>query len=189
MTRRRRWRGSDRNAMGTDQRRMASLLAVFALLALVSLAARWLGLDGRPTGTPRDGVWSGTARVIDGDSLVVDGTEVRLKGIDAPEGRQSCQRDGRDWPCGEDARRALQQLIAGQKVECRAPEVDQHGRNLAFCTAGSRELNREMVRVGFALSYPSFGSEEAEAKAARRGLWSGTFQRPRDWRHDHGIGR
>ena len=38
---------------------------------------------------------SGPAAVIDGDSLRVAGVEVRLHGVDAPEGRQTCERGGR----------------------------------------------------------------------------------------------
>jgi endonuclease YncB( thermonuclease family) len=36
-----------------------------------------------------------TVRVIDGDSLEVAGEDIRLIGIDAPEGSQMCQRNGR----------------------------------------------------------------------------------------------
>jgi endonuclease YncB( thermonuclease family) len=43
---------------------------------------------------------------------------VRLLGIDAPEGNQVCQRDGRPWRCGADAEAALVTLIGGQRVRC-----------------------------------------------------------------------
>lgn len=130
----------------------------------------------------------GAARLVDGDSFFVGGREVRLKGIDAPEGRQTCTRDGRDWPCGEESRRTLARLIGGRNVACNSIETDQHGRLLGTCSAGTTELNREMVREGFAVAYGGFEAEEREARAARRGLWAGQFQKPRDWRRDHGIG-
>ena len=47
----------------------------------------------------------GEATAVDGDSLSVGGTSVRLFGIDAPESRQTCDRDGTDWGCGEEAAR------------------------------------------------------------------------------------
>ena len=79
--------------------------------------------------------------------------------------------------------------IDGHAVVCRAFETDQHGRLLGHCRAGAADLNREMVRSGYALAYGAFESDEREAKAGRRGLWSGEFERPRDWRRSHGIGR
>ncbi|MGD9669961.1 MAG: thermonuclease family protein [Hyphomicrobiaceae bacterium] len=131
---------------------------------------------------------SGFVRVIDGDSLRIGGSEVRLLGIDAPEGRQTCEREGKAWDCGEESRRQLQRLIGGQKVSCRSLERDKHGRYLGTCEAGGQTLNAAMVESGFAVSYGSYRNEEGAAKSARRGLWAGTFQMPREWRRDHGIG-
>jgi endonuclease YncB( thermonuclease family) len=166
----------------------ARWLAVGLLVVLAALAGKVAGPESsrRPGG--EGGPAEGPARLVDGDSLFVGGREVRLKGIDAPEGRQSCTRGGRNWPCGEEARRELARLIAGQNVSCNSVESDQHGRLLAICTAGGRELNREMVRSGYAVSYGGFEIEEREARKAGRGLWSGEFQRPRDWRREHGVG-
>jgi|CXWK01.1.fsa_nt_gi endonuclease YncB( thermonuclease family) len=130
----------------------------------------------------------GAGRTIDGDSLWVGKDEVRLKGIDAPEGRQTCQRDGRDWACGDAARDELRRLIGKDMVECRAVERDKHGRVLGYCKAGGRDLNAGMVASGFALAYGSYLREEGEAKSRRRGLWAGEFERPRDWRHERGVG-
>lgn len=170
--------------------------AIAVLIVNGALATRYGGggsaTGGRSGGSgaevPREPV-SGTVRLVDGDSFFIDGREVRLVGIDAPEGPQTCTRDGRQWPCGEESRRTLQRLIGGQRVSCRATEADQHGRLLGVCAAGEVELNREMVRSGYALAYGRYEAEERDAKAGRRGVWSGEFQRPRDWRRDHGIGR
>ena len=131
------------------------------------------------------GVLEGQARVVDGDSIVVAGREMRLKGIDAPEGRQHCTRNGADWACGEEARRHLQTLIGGRILTCRGVEIDQHKRLLAVCEASGRSLNAAMVEDGFAVSYGSYRAEEERARSARRGLWSGEFERPREWRDQH----
>lgn len=131
----------------------------------------------------------GTARVIDGDSLYVGGREVRMHGIDAPEGRQMCFRQGSEWPCGEEARRRLQSLIGRKVVSCKGLEIDKHDRLLALCKAGGMDLNREMVAQGFALAYGRFKTQERAAKAAGKGVWSGEFTRPRDWRRQRNIGQ
>lgn len=131
---------------------------------------------------------SGFARVVDGDSLFVGGNEVRLVGIDAPEGPQTCERAGKAWNCGEAARGELERLIGRQKVNCSSVERDKHGRYLGTCQAGGRTLNAAMVESGLAVSYGGYRDEERAAKAAKRGLWSGTFQMPREWRRERGIG-
>ena len=57
--------------------------------------------------SPRGETISGPVRVVDGDSLHVGTTEVRLFGVDAFEGRQVCVRDGNPWRCGEAAANQL----------------------------------------------------------------------------------
>lgn len=130
----------------------------------------------------------GHATAIDGDSLYVAGREVRLQGIDAPEGQQLCRRGGAKWECGEAATQELLEMISGQTVRCEGLEVDQHGRLLALCFAGNLDLNREMVRRGLAVAYGRYTAEEREAADANRGLWGGEFERPRVWRRERGMG-
>ncbi len=131
----------------------------------------------------------GYAQVIDGDSIKVDGREIRLQGIDAPEGRQTCTRAGKTWPCGRESSQLLKRLASGGKVFCKGLEIDRHDRILALCRAGKVDLNRQMVARGFAVSYGRFKAEEKRARSGKLGLWSGEFQRPRAWRREHNIGR
>ncbi|RUP11059.1 thermonuclease family protein [Hyphomicrobium sp.] len=128
---------------------------------------------------------TGLARSIDGDSLWVDGNEVRLQGIDAPEGRQTCLRGGEVWKCGEDAYLALVRAIGGETVTCDVTQRDVYGRLLARCTAGGRDLNAGMVAIGMAVAYGAYDAEEAAARSARRGLWAGEFDRPDKWRAEN----
>ncbi len=138
---------------------------------------------------PAGGVVEGRPRLVDGDSFFIDGTEVRMVGIDAPEGKQTCERQGRTWSCGEEAKRQLAQMIGGRAISCRGDQPDQHGRVLGTCSVNGRNLNSDMVASGYAVSFGArYGREEREARDAKRGLWSGDFQRPQDWRHAHGIG-
>lgn len=152
-------------------------LSIIALVALVA-ALNWLFPESDET--PAN--IAGSARVIDGDSLIVDGYEVRMVGIDAPEGRQNCQRRGRSWPCGEESSSRLRALINRKTVTCDVEGRDRFGRLLSICNVGGNNLNRAQVRNGWAVSYGRFKKEERMAKANKSGIWSGTFQRPRAWR-------
>jgi endonuclease YncB( thermonuclease family) len=125
---------------------------------------------------------TGWARLIDGDSLYVDGLEIRLKNIDAPEGRQICRRKGRNWLCGEEATRRLRNSINNREITCKGRNYDRHNRLLAFCVVAGRELNRWMVLKGWAVSFGDYRREEQKARQAGRGIWSSHFQRPRAWR-------
>jgi len=130
---------------------------------------------------------SGVGRSIDGDSLTVGDTEVRLYGIDAPEFTQTCQRDGRSWSCGSDAAYQLSKLINGKQVTCSSMGSDTFGRTLARCRVGEIDLNRTMVATGYALAYRRYSTDyvsaEESAKLARRGIWTGTFELPSQVRH------
>ncbi len=127
----------------------------------------------------------GPAAVIDGDSLRMFDREIRLRGIDAPELRQTCRNERGEVACGRDARAALAGLIAGRPVDCRLAGRDRYGRRLAACRAGDVDLNAAMVRGGHAVAFGNYEPEEAEARARRRGLWALTFDRPADWRAAH----
>ncbi len=129
----------------------------------------------------------GIGQAKDGDSLMVGSREVRLFGIDAPEFDQQCTRAGRSWACGSEARERLSQVATGRDVRCVSIEIDQHERYVSRCSVGGTDLNRAMVASGYAVAYRRYSldyvSAEASAKAARRGLWSGEFEMPSDFRH------
>jgi endonuclease YncB( thermonuclease family) len=130
--------------------------------------------------------------VIDGDTLDLAGERIRLVGIDAPEGNQICQRNGRQWACGDDAAAALVELVKNaDEVHCDVLGHDRWGRGLGVCFADGLELNRAMVLQGWALAYypkrgavpgPQYDAEQLEAEQAQRGLWSGSFIEPWAWR-------
>ncbi|MDM9644342.1 thermonuclease family protein [Rhizobium sp. S163] len=127
---------------------------------------------------------SGRFHAADGDSLAIGEERMRLKGIDAPELAQTCERGGARWPCGQEAKRLLQSLIAADDARCVGTERDRFQRLLVVCHADGTDINAMMVRRGMAVSYGAYGDEEAEARAEKAGLWAGAFERPRDFR-DH----
>ena len=89
---------------------------------------------------------SGIARVIDADTIEVLGQRIRLHGIDAPEAKQTCKRNGVEWRCGRDATRALYDKIGKKPVRCEGQDRDRYGRVVAKCffagMAGATGLGR-----------------------------------------------
>lgn len=131
-------------------------------------------------------VVSGPAYAVDGDTLVLNDRQVRLAGIDAPELDQSCQRDGQAWACGEEAKRQLNGIIAGQTVYCQGEGVDQYGRLLGTCSANRMNLNATMVEYGWATAFRAYSDDylvqEHRARSAKAGIWKAEFALPEQHR-------
>ncbi len=131
-------------------------------------------------------IGTGNATAKDGDSLVLKGTEVRLYGIDAPEYNQSCGGPAGDYPCGREAAKALRNLIRGRTINCKSIDTDRYGRAVSVCRDGDLEINREMVRQGWAVAYirhsVTYVRSQQDAKAARLGIWQGRFEMPESYR-------
>jgi endonuclease YncB( thermonuclease family) len=155
-----------------------------ARLAAFASALAALAISSTASAAPRE--ISGSAHVIDGDSLRVGGAEVRLFGIDAFEGRQTCERGGSRWNCGEAAADRLRALVGSRAISCEQKDIDSYGRTVAVCRSGAVDVGAELVRSGLALAYRRYSSdyvdEENEARSARRGAWAGTFTPPWDER-------
>jgi endonuclease YncB( thermonuclease family) len=128
----------------------------------------------------------GIAVVNDGDTITLGEQRMRLRGIDAPEYTQICQRNGQNYECGKQSRTALVRLIGGKPISCSGWEKDKYDRLLAVCKSGDVDLNGALVAAGWAVSYGDYRREEAAAREAGIGLWAGTFERPRDWRANRG---
>ena len=113
-------------------------------------------------------------------------TQIRLHGIDSVEGRQTCQRGGTTWNCGEDAATRLRQLIQGKQVTCTGRETDKFGRMVSTCRAGAIDLADVMVRSGLAFALPQFSvayvEAEERAKTNRVGIWGTQFEMPAAYR-------
>ncbi len=168
--------------------RRKRLRAAGAALLLAGLAfATWFARPLPAQSVP-------LVQVIDGDSLIVwhDGARVtiRLTGIDAVEYRQLCTRADVRWPCGREARQALERLAGRGPLHCALTTRDRYGRTLASCRTAPLpdgvDLGAEMVRQGWAVaSDADYRDEEAGAEAARRGIWQGDFAAHADWRAAH----
>jgi endonuclease YncB( thermonuclease family) len=114
---------------------MRVVIAVLLLLALIGLA------------------WAadliGQASIIDGDTLEIHGTRIRLWGIDAPESSQLCRgEDSLPYRCGAKAANDLDRFIHGRPVSCIPATLDQDGRTVASCAIGNVDLGEWLVRNG-----------------------------------------
>lgn len=130
-------------------------------------------------------VLRGPARVVDGDTLWVGSTPVRLAGMDAPEVRQPCRGPGGEmWACGVVATRALRAAVGDGEVACRVTERDVYWRWVGTCTsARGEDLGEEMVAAGLAAASGSrYAAEERAARGHRMGVWAGEWSLPWNWR-------
>ena len=157
--------------------RLCADRAILSLLAVV--AARLDRVETRKI--------SGDAIVNDGDSITLKGERIRLRGIDAPEYNQTCRKDGATYPCGRRSREALVRARQERRDRMRGlgarplrpPAWRLHGRRRrSQPAAGGGGLGGCLWRLC---------RRRADRRAQRgAGLWAGSFERPRDWRVEHG---
>ncbi len=131
-------------------------------------------------------------KVIDGDTIKINGEKVRLHGIDAPEMEQICQNENNNsYACGVVAKEALYNWISKskEKVYCYYSERDRYKRIIGKCYLGansSNSLNKRMVREGHAVAYTRYSNDyigaQNDAKDWSRGIWRGKFDLPEEWR-------
>ena len=108
--------------------------------------------------------------------------------LDAVELDQTCiDSAGAEWQCGREARTFLSQLTANGSTDCAADGHDRYRRVLARCSTGSVDLGDRIVRAGWAVAELEYGVALAEARLNGRGIWSGRFDDPAEWRRNHGA--
>jgi len=125
--------------------------------------------------------------VIDGDTLRVDGTTIRIFGIDAPEAGQKCRKPGDGtWRCGQAAIAAMEGAVAKGDVTCGDRGKEVYGRTLGVCKVAGLDLGRLMVKEGMAWAFRKYSTDYAEtedqARAARVGIWEQESETPWDYR-------
>ncbi|WP_354201005.1 thermonuclease family protein [Bradyrhizobium sp. JR4.1] len=126
----------------------------------------------------------GQASVIDGDTLEIHGTRIRLWGIDAPESSQLCRGgDSLPYRCGAKAANELDRFIAGRPVDCEPVSTDRYGRRVAACSVSGVDLAEWLVREGLAFDWPQYSKGkydrvQREADRAGRGVWAGSYVVP-----------
>ena len=125
-------------------------------------------------------------RVVDGDTIHLDGEKIRFTGIDTPELKQTCIKEGVIDPCGLTAKKILIDKINDNKVECISEGKDQYKRILAECFVNNESLSSYLVRSGYAFAYrkysKKFVTDEDYARLNKIGMWSMKFDYPWDYR-------
>jgi endonuclease YncB( thermonuclease family) len=125
-------------------------------------------------------------RVVDGDTIHLNGEKIRFTGIDTPELKQTCINQGIIDPCGVTAKEILIDKISDNEVECISEGKDQYKRTLAECFVNNESLSSYLVRSGYAFAYRKYSkkfiSDEDYAKANKIGMWSMKFDYPWDYR-------
>lgn len=129
----------------------------------------------------------GRASVIDGDTVDIHGSRIRLASIDAPESAQLCDAvGGKTWRCGQRAALGLSDFISSAPLRCAPSGRDRYRRILARCFSGDVDVNRWLIEQGWAIRYYDdrglYRAAEQTARQEQRGIWSGRFTRPSDWR-------
>ena len=131
-------------------------------------------------------------RVADGDTITIldpsnTQLKIRLNKIDAPEKSQAF---------GQRSKQHLSDIVFGKSVTVTWEATDRYGRILGTVWVDGRDINLQMVRDGFAWHYkrydssPAYAKAEADARAARRGLWSAPNPTPPEqFRHNPGGSR
>lgn len=160
------------------------ILALVLILLAMAVAILLYLLDPSGNGDAPE-IKGRVERVIDGDTLVLLGTRVRLAGIDAPELAQTCRTArSESWACGQMARQRLVDLTRSV-LACRGRGHDRYGRLVALCrTLAGQDLSAEMVDAGLALSLGGYAAQQDEARSAKRGLWQGDFEAPSTFRRE-----
>jgi len=125
-------------------------------------------------------------RVVDGDTIHLNGEKIRFTGIDTPELKQTCIKEGVINPCGVIAKEILIKKINDNKVECISNGKDQYKRILAECFVNGESLSSYLVRSGYGFAYRKYSKkfilDEDYAKANKIGMWSMKFDYPWDYR-------
>ena len=125
-------------------------------------------------------------KVIDGDTIHLNGEKIRFSGIDTPELKQTCSINNEIIFCGIEAKKLLVDKIASNEINCISEGKDQYKRTLAECFVNDLSLSSYLVKNGYAFAYRKYSkkfiADEDFARTNNLGIWSMKFEYPWDWR-------
>ena len=125
-------------------------------------------------------------KIVDGDTIVLNGEKIRFSGIDTPELKQTCMNGDQKVFCGKLAKMLLVKKIGNKTPECIREGKDVYKRTLAECFINGESLSAFLVRSGYAFAYlkysDKFIKDEEFAKKNKLEMWSMKFEYPWDFR-------
>ena len=125
-------------------------------------------------------------KIVDGDTIVLNGEKIRFEGIDTPELKQTCLKDNEEVKCGMRAKMLLVKKIGNNIPMCIGKKKDFYKRTLAECFVNGESLSSFLVRSGYAFAYRKYSTkfikDEEFAKVNKLGMWAMKFQYPWDFR-------
>ena len=140
----------------------------------------------------------GVPKIIDGDTVHINTKKIRLEGIDAPEIKQQCKKPflkisaiiglefNKNYSCEKKKKKKLTDKIDNSKIKCISSSKDRYKRFIATCYKDKVNLNKWMVRNGYAVAYKRYSKDyvrdEEYAKENTHGMWEGSFIMPEKWR-------
>ena len=128
-------------------------------------------------------------KITDGDTIRINEDKIRFSGIDTPELKQTCTKDGEKILCGLNAKKILVDKIGNNKVTCVKEGKDRYKRILAECFVNNESLSTYLVRSGYAFAYRKYSKkfvlDEDYARFNKIGMWSMKFDYPWDFRKNN----
>ena len=125
-------------------------------------------------------------KIIDGDTIVLNGEKIRFSGIDTPELKQTCMKGEQKVFCGMFAKMLLIKKIGNETPKCISEGKDAYKRTLAECFINGESLSGFLVRSGYAFTFRKYSKkfikDEEFAKENKLGMWSMEFEYPWDFR-------
>ena len=125
-------------------------------------------------------------KIIDGDTIILNGEKIRFSGIDTPELKQTCLKGDQKVNCGMTAKQLLIKKIGKATLKCISEGKDFYKRTLAECFANGESLSRFLVQSGYAFAYRKYSKkfikDEELAKKNKLGMWAMQFEYPWDFR-------
>ena len=115
----------------------------------------------------------GKAKVIDGDTIVINGEKIRFGGIDTPERNKI----GHNF-----SKIKLKKKLGNNIITClREPQLDPWGRTVAECFLNDESISSYMVKNGYACDYKKYSKkkyakQQEYAKSKKLGIWALNFE-------------